>query len=330
MLAILDFAWLVAIVAAFQINPWPSALFIRLTFDWGGSAANKALAKHVPANISTRRDLPYAEGDSQDTLFDVYVPSEIEGTATALPAIVWVHGGGFVSGSKEHVANYLKILAGKGFTTIGVNYAIAPGATYPTPVRQLNAALGHIVAHAAELHVDPARIVLAGDSAGAHIAAQMAAIVTAPVYAAAMAIVPSLSPGQLAGTILYCGPYDLRPTDARGMLGWFTTAVLWSYSGGRDFATNAKFASACLTRQVTSDFPPAFISCGNGDPLLPESLAFAEALQKLNVKVDRLFFGAEQTPPLPHEYQFDLDTEAGQLALARSVEFLHELFVPRA
>ncbi|HEY5151382.1 MAG TPA: alpha/beta hydrolase fold domain-containing protein, partial [Mycobacterium sp.] len=44
---------------------------------------------------------------------------------------------------------------------------------YPTPIRQLMAAFGHLRGHAARLHLDPSRIVLVGDSAGAQISAQV-------------------------------------------------------------------------------------------------------------------------------------------------------------
>src|SRR5690606_23112788 len=69
-------------------------------------------------------------------------------------------------------------------------------------------------------------------------------------------------------------------------------------------------------------FPPTFISAGNADPLLPQSQALAERLTALGVAVDRLFFPANYEPELPHEYQFDLETPASRLALARSLEFL--------
>ena len=86
--------------------------------------------------------------------------------------------------------------------------------------------------------------------------------------------------------------------------------------------TNPNFATASVVDYVTSAFPPAFISAGNADPLEPQSVAFAETLSGHGVRVESLFFPKEYTPPLPHEYQFHLDTEAGRLALARSIAFI--------
>ena len=212
---------------------------------------------------------------------------------------------------------------------VGVDYSLAPRKTYPTPLRQVNAALAHLVKHAQALHVDASRIVLAGDSVGAHISAQIANIITSPEYANAVGIVPAIEPSQLAAAILYCGPYDVGAFKVDGALGWFMTTVLWSYSGSRNHTTNKEFALASVLHYVTPKFPPTFISAGNGDPLLPNSLAMADALAKEGVRVDRLFFAQEHTPTLPHEYQFNLDTDAGKLALARSLEFLSSIFPPR-
>src|SRR5690606_17409491 len=124
-------------------------------------------------------------------------PAAAERNGEPLPTVVWVHGGGWVAGDKSEVANYLRILAGHGYTVVGVNYPIAPRATYPTPTRRVNDALRHLVSHARRLHVDPTRIVLAGDSAGAHIAAQVAAITTVAGYAELVGIEPALAPEQL-------------------------------------------------------------------------------------------------------------------------------------
>jgi acetyl esterase/lipase len=76
---------------------------------------------------------------------------------------------------------------------------------------------------------------------------------------------------------------------------------------------------------VTPDFPPAFISAGNADPLLPQSVEFAHALSAQGVPVVSLFFEKAHKPPLGHEYQFDLDGADGKAALDRSERFLKHL-----
>ena len=308
---------------ASQVSPWPSALLIRFTFDRGGNAASAALEKHVPDRITEQLNLQYDRTDS-DAFVDVFYPADVDKTDRALLTVIWIHGGGWISGNKDQIANYARILAGRGFTVVGVDYSIAPGSTYPTPLRQVNAALAYLQENAAKLHIDPQRFVLAGDSAGAHIAAQMANIISVPSYAQAVGIAPSIKRTQMAGLVLYCGAYKLG--EEPGIrIGDFSRVLLWAYSGRKDFGSDPSFATASVIDYVTVDFPPVFISAGNADPLQPQSLAFSAALGKLGIRVDSLFFPADYQPPLPHEYQFNLDTEAGQLTLERSLVFLNSL-----
>ena len=293
--------------AALELSPWPAALVYRFFMDWGGERLNSALEKHVPPGVTTVGDQEYQPG----ALLDLYHP--VHG-AGALPTIVWFHGGGFLAGDKSHVANYLKILAARGYATVAVGYSLAPASHYPTPLKQANAALAYLAQNAQRLRVDPQRFYLAGDSAGAQLAAQLANIVTAPAYAASVGITPSITRAQLRGVILHCGVYDLD----LGPPSHFMRTAAWSYSGRKD----AKLAEISVARYVTAAFPPAFISVGNGDALEPHSRTLAQALAKAGVKVDTLFFPEEQKPELPHEYQFNLDREAGRLALERTLRFL--------
>lgn len=313
-----------AAYAAFQSSPRPAALIIRWFFKSGGSNVSQALEKHVPAGIAAKLNQRYDEADDNAYL-DVFHPSVIEGSGKSLPTIVWVHGGGWIGGSKDEVANYLRILAGKGYTTVGVDYSLAPGKTYPTPIRQVLAALAYLEKNAESLHVDTSRIFLAGDSAGAQIAAQTANVISVPSYAEAVGVEPSIERPELRGVILYCGPYDIGLARPGGVLGIFVNTVLWSYSGRKDYMNDRRFALVSVINYVTPDFPPTFISVGNGDPLAPQSRAFADVLSGLGVYVDSLFFPDGYTPALPHEYQFNLDTDAGRLALERSLKFLSGL-----
>lgn len=303
---------------AFQVSPWPSALLVRYAFE-AGSVEMSALARHVPSDVAVLPNEHYAPSD--DAYLDVYFPSRIRDGQT-LPTVVWVHGGGWVSGNKDDIANYAKILAGKGYTVVAVNYSIAPGAIYPTPLRQLAAALTYLDSNAERLHVDRSQIFLAGDSAGAQIVAQVANIISVPTYAATVGIAAPIERSQLAGTILYCGAYDIALADLGGRYGGLVKTMLWAYTGQRDFMHDPDLATASVVRYVTADFPPAFISAGNADPLESQSRELAATLTRLGVPVDSLFFPDDYRPALPHEYQFDLDTAAGRLALARSVAFL--------
>jgi acetyl esterase len=316
---------LVAIVAlvagAFVLSPWPGVLVIRAIFNRGAAAASAKLEGHVPAAVTTTT-AGYDAADS-DAVLDIY---RLPDARPGAPTVVWVHGGGFVSGRRQDVANYLKVLAGHGFAVVNIDYTIAPEARYPGPVQQVNAALAFLAREGEGLGIDPARMVLAGDSAGAQIAAQVAAVVTSPDHAQAVGIAPGVTPDRLVGVLLFCGVYDIGGMgQGGGFLGWFVQTTGWAYSGVRRWRGDAGFATINFTPHLTAAYPPAFVSAGNADPLGPQSVALAGALQAAGVPVETQFFPDNHAPPLGHEYQFDLDTEAGQTALARAVAWLNGL-----
>jgi acetyl esterase len=308
---------LAAVWVAFQVSPWPNALLIRDAFNKNSAKVSQALEKYVPADITQVQNQQYRTGDN-DALVDVFYPAS---TAAQLPTIVWVHGGAWVSGNKDEVDNYMKIVASHGFTTVSVNYSIAPEKQYPTPIVQLNDALGYLRQNAKRLNIDDQRIVMAGDSAGSQIVAQMANIITNSSYANEIDIQPKLPANQLKGLLLNCGAYDLALPDYNGPFGGFLHEVLWAYSGTKDFLHDPHLKTASVANYLTPQFPPSFITAGNVDPLLTQSTELAERLAGLKVSTSTLFYPADHTPQLNHEYQFDLDTKDAQNALTQMVDF---------
>lgn len=313
-------AAVVAIIGS--ITPWPSAMAIRAVFTKGGDDTAAEMDKHVPdTDLSETLDVPYAD-DGVDTTMDVFSPTSATGP---LPTVVWIHGGAWVSGSKENVDPYMRILAAEGYTTIAVNYTLGPEGVYPLAVTQINTALAYIDEHADELGVDPNQIVLAGDSAGGQLASQMATLITSPDYAEIMDITPALKADQVVATVLNCGVYDLSAlAELTGVTGWGFKSSMWAYAGTKDWAEGSTGATMSTIDWVTADFPTTYISGGNGDGLTwLQSIPMAKRLGELGVDVTTLFWPAPHEPKLPHEYQFHLDTPDAQTALQKTIDFLN-------
>ncbi|MBS0024152.1 alpha/beta hydrolase [Microbacterium paraoxydans] len=312
-------AAVVALISS--LTPWPSAMAIRAVFTKGGNETAAEMDKHVPDTpLDVRTGIAYGDTGS-DTTMDVYRPASADGP---LPTVVWIHGGAWISGAKEDVDPYLRILAAEGYTTIGVNYTIGPEGVYPLAVRQLDEALAYIDAHARELGVDADQIVLAGDSAGGQLASQLAALITNPDYAEIVGITPSLKADQLAATILNCGVYDLAAlAELDGIAGWGFKTAMWAYSGTKTWAEDSTGSTMSTIDWVTADFPATYISGGNGDGLTwLQSIPMAKRLEGLGVEVTTLFWPMNHDPALPHEYQFHLDLPDARTALARTIAFL--------
>jgi acetyl esterase/lipase len=313
--------------ASLKISPRLMAWVIRQQFARNGAQIAASLRAAAPSGVTAVKDERYDDGE--DALLDVYTPATATAPGTSLPTVVWIHGGGFVGGSKGELDGYFRMLAAAGFTVVGVDYSLAPAARYPTPVRQVMAALRHIQTEADRLHVDPTRLIVAGDSAGAHIAAQVAALVTNPSYGEQVGVAPTISADQLVGAVLCCGVYDLRLVTPNSPLASFVLTFGWSYSGVRAYSDDEYFASTtAVPRHVTAAFPPTFVTVGNADPLLAQSRVLVAALEAVGVDVDTLLYADDHHPPLGHEYQFDLTLEDGRTALHRLIAFLRRTTGP--
>lgn len=301
------------------VSPRPAALLIRRAFAAGGAEFKRSLDRHAPAGIVAQFDQRY--GEEPDARLDVFYP---EGTTDALALLLWVHGGGWVGGSKNELTGYFKILAREGLAVAAADYSRAPEHRYPTPLRQMMRALEMLQANAERYHVDPRRIVIGGDSAGAQIAAQLAALVTTPGYARKVGVAPTITPEQLRAVVLACGAYDrtLAGQASSAAARRFIKALTWAYTGERHFLTDARSRNWSVTDNLTRAFPPALITVGNADPLRPHSELLAARLDALGVSAETVFFSPQHKPALEHEYQFNLDLAEARQFLARQREFL--------
>jgi len=320
----------IACLLAFELSPWPGALLVRITFNHSDHQTFAALEKHSPHTpITIITDQHYAPHD-HSALFDVYIPQSAMRTGQTLPVIVWTHGGAWVSGSKTDDSPYFKLLAARGFVVVSLSYTLAPEKTYPAQIFELNKAHAYITSNASRFHIDPNKIFLAGDSAGAQLTSQMDALITNQTYAKEVGIKPALHPSQLAGTILFCGIYTMKGlTEADPNLpkivNWGDNEVVWAFSGTRNDA-DPVIRQMSPYYYATKDFPATFISGGNGDPLTnQQSMPLASKLTALGVSVTALFYPKDHQPSLPHEYQFNLDTVDGQQAFTRTVQFLQKV-----
>lgn len=316
------------IAIAFKVSPWPGALVIRADFEMNDTKNEQALKKHVPdKEITVMSDQSYRQNDN-DAKLDVYFAPSIK-PDQKLPTIIWTHGGAWLSGDKDDQAPYYKLLASMGVTVISLDYSLAPEKTYPTAIHQINDAYKYIQDNANKFRVDTDKIMLAGDSAGAQLSAQLAAIITNPAYAKEVGITPNLKSAQLRGVILYCGIYKMEgltyPNPALPkIIGWGDDITMWAYTGMRH-PSDALIRQMSPYYHVTKDFPPAYISGGNADPLTDgQSKPLADELQNLKVDVTTEFYAADHEPQLPHEYQFNLDNDDGKKALQTAFSFIEK------
>ncbi len=119
------------------------------------------------AEMRVERDVAYAEPRNERQLLDVYAPA----SGTKMPVVVWVHGGGWVTGSKAMVAEKPAAFNGKGLVFVAMNYRFVPAVQMGDIVRDVAKSVGWVRANIARYGGDPDRILLMGHSAGAQLAA---------------------------------------------------------------------------------------------------------------------------------------------------------------
>jgi acetyl esterase/lipase len=208
------------------------------------------------------------DGREEKLRLDVYRAKP--GTAGDLPgrrpAVIQVHGGGWVSGSRyEQGVPLLNHLASRGWVGFNIDYRLSPQATWPDHIVDVKRAIAWVREHADELGIDPDLIAITGGSAGGHLTA----------LAGLTANDPAFQPGfedadtSVIAAVPFYGVYDL--TNAGGhyypqLREWAFEQVMFK----RPLAGNEQlYRDASPRWRITADAPPFMVIHGDRDTLVP-------------------------------------------------------------
>lgn len=220
------------------------------------------------------------------------------------------------------------MLANEGYAVIGVDYQWAPEIRYPGQVRQVEECLAALESIKDVYRLDLDKIVLFGDSAGAHIAAQAALLATNPEYEKAIGVSSAITAEQLCGSVLYCGPYDVSKMLNTGNMAidFFASRIGWALLGDKDWQNGDMIKTTTIKDYATANFPPVFISDGNSGSFESQGKELALGLLNEGIDVTSLFFDRNQYGEVGHEYQFSIgDGGPGSVCYAQTVSFLRKV-----
>lgn len=242
-------------------------------------ASMRALAEaYVPTGEVVRTDHVLTSPDGHEFGVRVHRPA---GNDDALPAIVWMHGGGLVSGT--HLIDdgrFDRWCPKFGVVGVAVDYGLAPERPYPGPLEDCYTALRWVHEHGDELGVLPGRVGIGGASAGGNLAAGLALL--------------ARDRGEFAvelQALIYPMLDDRMTTPSSGWdvpiwppasndFGW--SAYL---SGGRGAADVPAYAAPARATELAG-LPPAFVCVGALDGFLDEDVDYASRLARAGVPVE--------------------------------------------
>lgn len=249
---------------------WLSVAFAMVVLS--PLAAQPRMPRSHPAattDAAVQRDLVYKRVNGRDLRLDIYSPKTI---AEPLPVVLWIFGGGWSRGSKNHLPPLN--LVSRGYMVVSIDYRLSGEAPFPAAIEDCKAAVRWIRANAAAYHFDPDHIGAWGHSAGGHLAALLG---TSGGVAALDGT--GDNPGVSSRVQAVCdmsGPSDILQfyqavSNSNQGKAPIAKSAIEQFMGGSVEQNRAKAIAASPTTYVSKDDPPFLIIHGENDMTVPAS-----------------------------------------------------------
>jgi acetyl esterase len=197
-----------------------------------------------------------------------------------LPAVAYFHGGGWVQGDLEtHHGLCARLAKHAGVLVVAVDYRLAPEHKFPAAVEDCLAAYRWLRSHGGDVGADPARVAVAGDSAGGNLSAVVSQLTAAggtPVPTCQVLVYPAVDFSLETDSHRELADGHVIPRDR---IAWYTEQYL------RSEADKADLRASPLRAPRLAGQPPTLIVTAGFDPLRDEGQAYAERLREAKVDV---------------------------------------------
>ena len=277
-----------------------------------------------PPSRGADERVTFAEVSGQALEADVWRPRQPTGTAIGAGAgVLFIHGGSFIHGEPGLRPHLFDHLIGLGYTVVDVEYRLSPPPRWQDAPADVLCALGWFQSNAQSYGVDPARIVILGESAGGNLALMAAfapgAETTAVVPSCDVAVAPA------AGVIAAYPVADLTATweDLRALGGESPFPEL--YTGGTPAQVPDRYAYGSVRRLIRSGLPPTLIYTGVNDQLIR-----IERMRELASEIRQAGSDVEliEVPFADHAFDGPTNGFGFQLLETLYADFLAEVVAP--
>jgi acetyl esterase/lipase len=246
------------------------------------AALPAALRADEPGEVVWEPNVGYANPDGEPLQLNLARPRTGDGP---FPAVLCIHGGGFRAGKRDSYDGLCKKLAARGYVAATVTYRLAPKHPFPAAVYDTKAAVRWLRAHAAEYHIDPARIGVTGGSAGGHLAQFLA--VTAGVQQFEGDLGNSDQPSAVQCVVNVYGPSDFTKSYGKSV---DAAEVLPLFLGGNLEQARRRHILASPLYWVTPEAAPTLCIHGTEDKYVAHEQAewIVERLKAAEVEAELL------------------------------------------
>jgi len=246
--------------------------------------APKRFVDKVPEGTQIIEDLEYVSDGGASQSLDIYLPPSSEKGDALRPLVVYIHGGGWRSGSKNDWHPSFRDLLENGFAVACISYRLTTKAPWPAQIHDSKAAVRWLRANAEEYKFDPNRIGVWGHSAGGHLAALIGTSGDVKELEGSEGKTDISSTVQAACN--WSGPTDFTMAINEENPKWqFLRKLVIELLGGEEAAPKAAPAASPIT-YVNAKCPPFLSMIGEKDEVIPlqQVSVLHEALKKADVE----------------------------------------------
>ena len=220
-----------------------------------------ATAQERKREIRVETDVVFGKGGATELKLDLAMPKDGDGP---FPAVVCIHGGGWVGGDRKQMKQTIETLAGRGYVAISPDYRLAPRDRFPAQIEDCKAAVRWLRGNAEKFHVDPQRIGAVGLSAGGHLACLLG--VTGKDDGLEGTGGNAERSSAVQAVVCFCGPTDLtRPVWSKEA----RTKNLVPFLGGTPEEKADAYKKASPMTYSGKEAPPFLFLHGTEDRTVP-------------------------------------------------------------